>query len=50
MNAPRPIPRFPVSVVGSWPRPDWLLKAMKKKSPDLAELRDKATLLAIEQQ
>jgi len=48
-HAPRPIPRFPVTVVGSWPRPDWLLQAMKKKSADLAQLRDKATLLAIEQ-
>lgn len=49
MNEPRPIPTFPVSVVGSWPRPDWLLNAMKKNSPDLEELRDKATLQAIAQ-
>ena len=46
----RPIPPYPVSVVGSWPRPRWLLEAMKKKAPDLAELRDQATLLAIKQQ
>jgi len=46
----RPIPRFPVSVVGSWPRPKWLLDATKKKAPDLAALRDRATRLAIEQQ
>ena len=46
----RPVPRFPVSVVGSWPRPRWLLEATKKKAPDLAELRDQATLLAIKQQ
>ncbi|MCB9884947.1 MAG: cobalamin-independent methionine synthase II family protein [Planctomycetes bacterium] len=50
MNTPRPIPRFPTSVVGSWPRPRWLLDAMRKRSPDLQELRDKATRLAIEQQ
>ncbi|MFN6145200.1 MAG: vitamin-B12 independent methionine synthase [Planctomycetota bacterium] len=46
----RPIPRFPVSVVGSWPRPRWLLEAMRKKAADLPELRDQATLLAIKQQ
>lgn len=46
----RPIPRFPVSVVGSWPRPRWLLEATRKKSADLAELRDQATLLAIKWQ
>ncbi len=50
MSEPRPIPRFPVSVVGSWPRPDWLLRASKRRAPELAELRDRATLLAIEQQ
>jgi 5-methyltetrahydropteroyltriglutamate--homocysteine methyltransferase len=46
----RPIPPFPVSVVGSWPRPRWLLEATRKNAPDLAELRDQATLLAIKQQ
>jgi 5-methyltetrahydropteroyltriglutamate--homocysteine methyltransferase len=46
----RPIPLFPVSVVGSWPRPRWLLDAMRKRSADLPALRDRATLLAIEQQ
>lgn len=50
MNTPRTIPPFPVSVVGSWPRPRWLLEAMKRKTPDLAELQDQATLLAIKQQ
>ena len=50
MTTPRPIPLFPVSVVGSWPRPRWLLEATKKKASDLAELRDHATLLAIKQQ
>lgn len=46
----RPLPLFPVTVVGSWPRPPWLLQAMKKKSADLEDLRDQATLLAIKQQ
>ncbi|MFY9341344.1 MAG: vitamin-B12 independent methionine synthase, partial [Planctomycetota bacterium] len=46
----RSIPRFPVSVVGSWPRPRWLLEATKKRAPDLAELRAQATLLAIKEQ
>lgn len=49
-RAHRPIPAYPVSVVGSWPRPKWLLDATKKRAPDLAALRDRATLLAIEQQ
>jgi 5-methyltetrahydropteroyltriglutamate--homocysteine methyltransferase len=46
----RELPPFPVSVVGSWPRPRWLLEATKRKAPDLAELRLQATLLAIKQQ
>lgn len=46
----RTLPKFPVSVVGSWPRPRWLLDATRKRSPDLAELRDAATLLAIKYQ
>jgi 5-methyltetrahydropteroyltriglutamate--homocysteine methyltransferase len=46
----RTFPRFPVTVVGSMPRPRWLLEAMKKKSVDLEELRDQATLLAIKLQ
>ena len=46
----RPLPRFPVTVVGSWPRPRWLLEATRKRSPDLAALRDQATLLAIKLQ
>ncbi|MBL8729417.1 MAG: cobalamin-independent methionine synthase II family protein [Planctomycetes bacterium] len=50
MADPRPIPRFPVSVVGSWPRPRWLLEAGQKRARDLAQLRDQATLLAIKQQ
>jgi 5-methyltetrahydropteroyltriglutamate--homocysteine methyltransferase len=39
-----------VTVVGSWPRPAWLLDAMKRKSPSLDELKDQATLLAIKYQ
>lgn len=50
MQAPRPIPRFPVSVVGSWPRPRWLLEAGQKRAKDLPHLRDQATLLAIKLQ
>ncbi len=50
MPMSRTIPAFPVSVVGSWPRPRWLLEATKRQAPDLAELRDQATLLAIKQQ
>ena len=46
----RPLPKFPVSVVGSWPRPRWLLEATRKRSPDLDARRDEATLLAIAQQ
>jgi 5-methyltetrahydropteroyltriglutamate--homocysteine methyltransferase len=41
---------YPVTVVGSWPRPAWLLEAMKRRSPSLADLQDQATLLAIKYQ
>jgi len=41
---------YPVTVVGSWPRPAWLVEAMKRRSPALAELQDQATLLAIKYQ
>lgn len=47
MNA---LPRFPVTTVGSWPRPRWLLQAIKKNASDLAERMDEATLLAIKYQ
>jgi 5-methyltetrahydropteroyltriglutamate--homocysteine methyltransferase len=47
---PRPIPLFPTSVVGSWPRPRWLLEATRKRAADLADLRRQATLLAIKEQ
>lgn len=43
-------PLYPVTVVGSWPRPSWLLEAMKKKRPELRQIQDEATLLAIKYQ
>ena len=43
-------PLFPVTVVGSWPRPRWLLEATKRRSADLEALRDEATLLAVKYQ
>jgi 5-methyltetrahydropteroyltriglutamate--homocysteine methyltransferase len=43
-------PLFPVTVVGSWPRPTWLLDAMKRGRSDLRTLQDEATLLAIKYQ
>jgi 5-methyltetrahydropteroyltriglutamate--homocysteine methyltransferase len=43
-------PRYPVTVVGSWPRPPWLLEATKRRSSSLADLQDQATLLAIKYQ
>lgn len=44
------LPLFPVTSVGSWPRPDWLLKARRRGSRDLADLEERATALAIERQ
>src|SRR5208282_3263803 len=41
---------YPVTVVGSWPRPAWLLEAAKRHSPALPDLQDQATLLAIKYQ
>jgi 5-methyltetrahydropteroyltriglutamate--homocysteine methyltransferase len=43
-------PLFPVTVVGSWPRPAWLLEAAKKKRADLKPLQDDACRLAIKMQ
>lgn len=43
-------PQYPVTVVGSWPRPSWLLDAMKRRRPHLRALQDEATLLAIKYQ
>jgi 5-methyltetrahydropteroyltriglutamate--homocysteine methyltransferase len=42
--------QYPVTVVGSWPRPPWLLEAMKRRSPSLPDIQDQATLLAIKYQ
>ncbi|MGC2332685.1 MAG: cobalamin-independent methionine synthase II family protein [Candidatus Acidiferrales bacterium] len=41
---------YPVTVVGSWPRPAWLIEAIKRRSASLVELKDQATLLAIKYQ
>jgi len=43
-------PLFPVTVVGSLPRPPWLLEALRRRPPDLERRRDDAALLAIKQQ
>jgi 5-methyltetrahydropteroyltriglutamate--homocysteine methyltransferase len=43
-------PLYPVTVVGSWPRPSWLLEGMKRGRSDLRALQDEATLLAIKYQ
>lgn len=44
------LPQFPVTTVGSWPRPRWLLEARRKRARDFAELEDRATVMAIEAQ
>lgn len=44
------LPLFPVTVVGSWPRPKWLLDARRKRAPDLAELEDRAVVDALRAQ
>ncbi len=44
------LPAFPVTGIGSWPRPRWLLDAQKRRARDLPELQDHATLLAIKLQ
>ena len=43
-------PLFPVSVVGSWPRPASLLAATKRQEPDLAARQDRAVEEALEAQ
>lgn len=43
----RELPLFPVTVVGSWPRPSWLLEATRRRAADLPALRDRAALEAI---
>jgi len=44
------LPLFPVTVVGSWPRPPWLLDARRRGAKDLPERVEEATLLALKQQ
>ncbi len=41
---------FPVTVIGSWPRPPWLIEATKRRAPSLSELQDQAVLLAVQYQ
>jgi 5-methyltetrahydropteroyltriglutamate--homocysteine methyltransferase len=43
-------PAYPVTVVGSWPRPEWLLQARKRRDPELAALEDRAAREAIRAQ
>ena len=43
-------PLFPVTTVGSWPRPKWLLDATKRRAPDLETLRDRAVEEAVRAQ
>lgn len=50
MSSARPVPLHPVSVVGSWPRPPWLLDAARQRKASLKQLQDEATILAIRQQ
>ena len=44
------LPPFPVTSVGSWPRPDWLVRAAKRRDADLAALQDAACLEALRAQ
>lgn len=44
------LPRFPVTSVGSWPRPKELLLAQKRRSADLAALQDAAVVDALRAQ
>jgi len=46
----RTLPRFPVTTVGSWPRSTELLRAMKRRAPELAALQDAAVLAALRAQ
>lgn len=47
---PAALPRFPVTTVGSWPRSQELLRAMKRRTPDLPQLQDEAVLAALRAQ
>ncbi|HUR27270.1 MAG TPA: cobalamin-independent methionine synthase II family protein [Planctomycetota bacterium] len=44
------LPLFPVTVVGSWPRPAYLLEAQRRGSADLEILRERACAEAIRDQ
>ena len=44
------LPPFPVTSVGSWPRPSELLRAMKRGSPELRSLQDSAVLASLRAQ
>lgn len=44
------LPKFPVTMIGSWPRPDWLLQAKRKGLDEVPGLERQATLLAIKYQ
>lgn len=50
------LPLFPVTVVGSWPRPPWLLDALRKRKAgrlsweQFNEIADEAVLLAVKWQ
>ena len=44
------LPLFPVTTVGSWPRPKYLLDATRRRDPDLAAIRDRAAEEAIRAQ
>lgn len=50
------LPLFPVTVVGSWPRPSWLLEALRKRQAgqlsfkEFNEVADKAVLEALRYQ
>ncbi len=45
-----PWPLFPVTSVGSWPRPPELLRALNKRTPDFDAIADEATVAAIRAQ
>ena len=44
------LPDFAVTSIGSWPRPQWLLDATRRKADNLIDLQEEATLLAIKYQ
>jgi len=44
------LPDFPVTTIGSWPRPPALLTAQRKRAHNLAQLQDDATIAAIRAQ